>query len=79
MLSKRLVQLIIIGIVFLIISLSFAISVGSVSISTEVVWGVLINKFLNEPLNSGWSKGHEAIVWNIRFPRALLALMVAQV
>ena len=76
MFSKKVVQLIIIGFFFLIISLSFAISVGSVSISTKVVWGVLIDKLLTEPLNSGWSKGHEAIVWNIRFPRALLALMV---
>ena len=27
-------------------------------------------------MDSIWSKGHEAIVWNIRFPRALLSMMV---
>lgn len=57
-------------------SLSFAISVGAVSVPLETVWGVFAHKtglWSGEPT---WSKGRAAIVWEIRFPRALLAIMV---
>ena len=65
-----------IGISILVISLSAAIAVGAVSVSINTVWGVLLNKFSPDIVATIWSKGHEAIVWNIRFPRALLSMMV---
>tara|TARA_B100001057_G_C22663457_1_gene876879 strand:- start:60 stop:1043 length:984 start_codon:yes stop_codon:yes gene_type:complete len=62
--------------VMLVVSLSIAISVGAVQISTGTVWGVLLSKLSPELVETTWSKGREAIVWDIRFPRALLAMMV---
>lgn len=58
------------------VSLSFAISMGAIAVPIETVWGVFAHKtglWNGEP---AWSKGRAAIVWEIRFPRALLACMV---
>lgn len=60
----------------LVVSLSVAISVGAVAIPTATVWGVLANKVIPGIVAPIWSPGREAIVWEIRFPRALLAMMV---
>lgn len=62
--------------VALLVSLSIAISVGAVAIPIGTVWGILANKLLPDLIEPTWSKGREAIVWDIRFPRALLAMMV---
>ena len=69
-------SLIVLAIILIVISISFAVSIGSVSIEIRTVWGVLINKFFPEFISPTWSKGREAIIWDIRFPRAFLALMV---
>ena len=71
-----LVPLVLGGMVMLVVSLSIAVSVGAVQISTGTVWGVLLSKLSPELVETTWSKGREAIVWDIRFPRALLAMMV---
>ena len=60
----------------MIISLSIGISVGAVSVHTSTVWGIILNKFSPDLVEQTWSKGREAIVWDIRFPRTLLAIMV---
>ncbi|QFT62665.1 Hemin transport system permease protein HmuU [Roseivivax sp. THAF30] len=64
------------GIAVLLASLSMAVSVGAVSVSAGTVWGVLLNKLMPGMIEATWSQGREAIVWDIRFPRALLAMMV---
>lgn len=64
------------GFVALIVSLSFAISVGAVPVPQSTVWSILFNKLVPGVLEETWAKGREAIVWDIRFPRALLAMMV---
>ncbi|MEL6594370.1 MAG: iron ABC transporter permease [Pseudomonadota bacterium] len=64
------------GLAALLASLSVAISVGAVPVATGTVWGVLLNKIFPETIDPTWTKGREAIVWNIRFPRAFLAMMV---
>ena len=75
--SNRKVSLLFcLGLMILIISLSIGISVGAVPINTSTVWGVIINKFSPDLVEQTWSKGRESIVWNIRCPRALLAIMV---
>lgn len=60
----------------LLVSLSIAVSVGAVSVPLGTVWGVLLNKLHPGVVERTWSLGREAIVWDIRFPRALLAMMV---
>ncbi len=66
----------IIGIAILIGSLSVAISVGAIGVPLETVWGILMNKVAPDTITPDWSKGREAIVWNIRVPRAILACLV---
>ena len=65
-----------IGFALLLVSLSIAISVGAVAVSTGTVWGVLGNKVAPGTIDPIWSKGREAIIWDIRFPRGLLSMMV---
>lgn len=64
------------GVAMLVVSLSLAISVGAVSVSQGTVWSVLVNKLVPGTIEQSWTAGREAIVWDIRFPRALLAVMV---
>ena len=40
------------------------------------VWGVVLNKLLPVTVTQTWGQSHETIVCEIRFPRALLAMMV---
>ncbi|WP_170445399.1 FecCD family ABC transporter permease [Ruegeria arenilitoris] len=65
-----------VGLVVLVVSLSFAISVGAISVPTKTVWGVLLHEAGLSSDEPTWSKGRAAIIWEIRFPRALLAVMV---
>ena len=64
------------GLALLLVSLSVAISVGSVRIPQSTVWGVFLNRISPGIVDPSWSQGRAAIVWEIRFPRALLAMMV---
>lgn len=64
------------GLVLLILSLSWAVSVGAIRVPVHTVWGVLANKLVPGAVVADWSVGREAIVWDIRFPRALLACLV---
>ena len=64
------------GVILLLSSLSIALSVGAVSVPASTVWGILANKVLPGLIDPTWSQGREAIIWEIRFPRALLAMMV---
>lgn len=67
---------VLVGLVALLVSLSIAISVGAVPVPPSTVWGVFLNKISPGLIDPSWSRGREAIVWEIRFPRALLAMMV---
>ena len=64
------------GLISLLVSLSFAISVGAVAVPLGTVWGVFLNKLVPGLIEQTWSQGRASIVWEIRFPRALLAMMV---
>lgn len=62
----------------LILGLSFtaAVSVGAVSVEAGTVWGVIANRLLPGLVEITWPAGHEAIVWELRVPRAILAGLV---
>ncbi len=64
------------GLVAFLASVSFAVSVGAVPIPLSTVWGVLLNQLSPDLIEPTWSKGRAAIVWDIRFPRTLLAALV---
>ncbi|WP_224823808.1 iron ABC transporter permease [Cognatishimia sp. MH4019] len=65
-----------IGVLALVLSISIAVSVGAIAVPMGTVWGVLANKLSPDAVAVDWSAGREAIVWDIRFPRALLACFV---
>ncbi|WP_326838692.1 FecCD family ABC transporter permease [Roseobacter sp. MH60115] len=65
-----------VGLALLALSLSWAVSVGAIRVPLPVVWGVVVNKIIPGTVVADWSAGREAIVWDIRFPRALLACLV---
>ena len=64
------------GSLFLLLSISVAVSVGAVQIPVSTVWGTVANKVFSGAIDQTWSVGHEAIVWEIRFPRSILACVV---
>ncbi len=64
------------SLIALVLSLSCAISMGAISVPIDTVWGVLFDRLGLLSDAPTWSKGRAAIVWEIRFPRALLAVMV---
>ncbi|WP_299685223.1 iron ABC transporter permease [uncultured Tateyamaria sp.] len=74
--ARATVALALFGLAALAVSVSFAISVGAVQVPLSTVWSVLLNKVSPGLIEQSWSQGREAIVWEIRFPRALLAMMV---
>ena len=67
---------IVLAAILLLASVTVAVSVGAVPVPASTVWGVVLNKLSPDLIEATWSKGRTAIVWDIRFPRALLALMV---
>jgi iron complex transport system permease protein len=75
-LKVRLRLTFLVGTVVLFASLSMAVSVGAVSIPLSTVWGIIFDKIVPGLVSPDWSAGREAIVWDIRLPRAVLACLV---
>ncbi|MDO8984702.1 iron ABC transporter permease [Cypionkella sp.] len=74
-LSRRTV-FVLVGLGALLLSILLAVSIGAVPIPLSTVWGVAINHLAPDTVPVTWSQGREAIVWDIRFPRAILAALV---
>ena len=69
--------LLLVGLVaLLIISMTIAIGVGAVPVSQSTVWGVIAHKLSFSNSLPNWSIGRENIVWEVRFPRTILAAIV---
>lgn len=64
------------GIVCLALSVSVAVGVGAVPLPPTTVWGVVADRLVPGLVAADWPRGHDAIVWEVRLPRALLAAMV---
>lgn len=74
--SQRLWITYLLGLIALLGSVSIAVSVGPIAVPLDTVWGILINKAVPDTVAADWSVGREAIVWDIRLPRAILACLV---
>ncbi len=74
--NRSLAFLLVGGGVFLVFSICIAVSVGAISVPMPTVWGIVLNKIIPGMVDQSWSVGSEAIVWNIRFPRTILAGLV---
>lgn len=64
------------GFLLLLLSISVAVSIGTVEVPLPVVWGVIADRLLPGLVEPDWSAGQEAIIWNIRLPRSILACLV---
>ncbi len=62
-------------VLFLVFSIIFAISIGSVEIEFSKVWRILINA-LGFKVAKNYNKGEEIIVLSIRTPRVLMAVII---
>lgn len=60
----------------LLISIVVAVSVGAVAIPVGTVWGVALDRLFPGIVTPDWSAGRSNIVWEIRFPRVILAGLV---
>ncbi|MDD8022282.1 MAG: iron ABC transporter permease [Paracoccaceae bacterium] len=60
----------------LLVSIVVAVSVGAVAIPLGTVWGVALDRILPGIVTPDWSAGRANIVWEIRFPRVVLAGLV---
>ena len=60
----------------LLVSISISAGLGAVSVPSSTVVGILANKVVPGLVEQTWSQGREAIVWEIRLPRILLACLV---
>jgi iron complex transport system permease protein len=65
-----------VGVIGLVVSICAAVSIGAISIPLVTVWGVVVHNIVPGLVEVTWSAGREAIVWDIRLPRALLACLV---
>ncbi|WP_075217360.1 FecCD family ABC transporter permease [Mongoliimonas terrestris] len=60
----------------LVAAIGFAVSVGAVAIPVGTVWAIALDQLWPGLVHADWSAGRANIVWEIRFPRALLAAVV---
>jgi iron complex transport system permease protein len=60
----------------LLLSGVVAVSVGAVAIPVGTVWGVVLERVLPGTVTADWTVGQAGIVWEIRFPRVILAGLV---
>ena len=62
--------------VALILAVLLSFSVGRYSVSFRALCGILINRLPFVQAEPFWTAAQEAVVWNIRLPRILLAVLV---
>jgi iron complex transport system permease protein len=67
---------VLLAVAVLALSVIVAVSVGAVAIPLGTVWGVAIDRLLPGIVTPDWSTGRANIVWEIRFPRVVLAGLV---
>ncbi|TIX88807.1 iron ABC transporter permease [Rhizobium sp. P44RR-XXIV] len=60
----------------LVLSITAGVSLGAAPIPFSTVWSIVGNKLHAGMFIVGWSKGQESIVWDVRFPRVILAALV---
>ncbi len=60
----------------LVLSIVLAVTLGPADISPVTAWRIGIHQFWPDAVSENWLAAHERIVWHIRLPRALLAVLV---
>ncbi|MDN6195348.1 MAG: iron ABC transporter permease [Atopostipes suicloacalis] len=67
-----------IGLILLILSAVFSLSIGSAKLSLNEVWGILVKQIplLGDFVENSWKASAEQIILKVRLPRIILALLV---
>lgn len=60
----------------LVVSVVVAVSVGAVDLPLGTVWGIALDHVVPGLVAPDWSRAHANIIWEIRFPRVVLAGLV---
>ena len=60
----------------LVVSIVLAVTLGPADISPLTAWRIGVHQFWPDAVSADWLAAHERIVWHIRLPRALLAVLV---
>ncbi len=60
----------------LLVSIVLAVTLGPADISPVTAWRIGIHQLWPDVVSADWLAAHERIVWHIRLPRALLAVLV---
>lgn len=60
----------------LMLSIVFATTLGAADVPVAMVWDIIQHKLMLSDQAITWSRGKEAIIWQIRIPRILLAVFV---
>jgi iron complex transport system permease protein len=71
-----LLSLVLLLLVLLILSITAGVSLGAAPIPFGTVWSIVANKIRPDTFVPTWSLGQESIVWDVRFPRVVLAALV---
>ena len=64
------------GIAVLCGSVLAGLSTGAVPVPARTILGILLDRMAGISSDIQWTSGQEAIIWDLRFPRGLLACMV---
>lgn len=64
------------GWALIMLAMTLSISLGTARIPFATVWAIALHKAVPDLIEPFWSAGRENIIWNLRFPRALLAAIV---
>jgi iron complex transport system permease protein len=62
--------------VALVASMATAVSLGSVRIPLDEVWAIVGHRLVGVPAGVSWARPDDSIVWLVRLPRVLLAVVV---
>ncbi|MDO4866044.1 MAG: iron ABC transporter permease [Clostridia bacterium] len=58
----------------LCVSVALAINIGAVNINPRIIFEIIVNRVTNTQLfEPFWKSSQESIVWNLRFPKVLVA------
>lgn len=60
----------------LLFSMVISLSLGSAGVPLQEVWGILFHRLTGWGDGTGWTAAHEQIVFNVRFPRVVLGILV---
>jgi iron complex transport system permease protein len=64
------------GTALIVAAITLSVSFGTAPIPFSAVWSIAANRIVPDLVEPFWTEGRENIVWNLRFPRALLAVLV---